>query len=110
VLKHWKSYKKDGTVRFIGNYREQNKRIVRNTPFPFPKISTVLQELEGFTSLAMALELNMGYYTISCTQTRPRFARSFFSVGQILLPTVTNGRSNFPRHFPSLNVTANGNP
>jgi hypothetical protein len=28
-----------------------------------PKISTVLQELEGFT-FATALELNMGYYTI----------------------------------------------
>jgi hypothetical protein len=32
-------------------------------PFPIPKISTVLQELEGFT-YATALDLNMGYYTI----------------------------------------------
>jgi hypothetical protein len=31
-------------------------------PFPIPKISTVLQELEGFT-FAIALDLNMGYYT-----------------------------------------------
>ena len=35
------------------------KRIVR-TPFPIPKISTVWQELEGF-SYATALDLNMGY-------------------------------------------------
>ena len=38
------------------------KRIVRR-PYPIPKISTKLQELEGFT-YAMALDLNMGYYTI----------------------------------------------
>jgi hypothetical protein len=39
-----------------------NKRIVRRS-YPIPKISTTLQELEGFT-YAMALDLNMGYYTI----------------------------------------------
>ncbi len=32
-------------------------------PFPIPKISAVLQELEGVT-YATALDLNMGYYTI----------------------------------------------
>ena len=54
--------KKDITVRTITNFRELNKRIVRR-PYPIPKISTTLQELEGFT-YAMALDLNMGYYTI----------------------------------------------
>ena len=39
-----------------------DKRIARR-PYPIPKISTTLQELEGFT-YAMALDLNMGYYTI----------------------------------------------
>ncbi len=39
-----------------------NEWIVRN-PFPIPKISTGLQELEGFM-YATALDLNMGYYTI----------------------------------------------
>ena len=52
----------DNTVRVVSDFREVNKRIVRK-PFPIPKISTVLQELEGFT-YAMALDLNMGYYTI----------------------------------------------
>ena len=41
---------------------ELNKRIVRK-PYPIPKISTTLQELEGFT-YATALDLNMGNYTI----------------------------------------------
>ena len=54
--------KKEGTVRFLTDFREVNKRIVR-TPFPVPKISTVLQEMEGFT-YATSLDLNMGYYTI----------------------------------------------
>ena len=44
------------TVRTITNFRELNKRIVRR-PYPIPKISTTLQELEGFT-YATALDLN----------------------------------------------------
>ena len=54
--------KKDMTVRTITDFRELNKRIIRK-PYPIPKISTTLQELEGFT-YATALDLNMGYYTI----------------------------------------------
>ena len=54
--------KKDKTVRFISDLREVNKRIVRK-PYPIPKISSVLQEMEGFT-FASQLDLNMGYYTI----------------------------------------------
>jgi tRNA uridine 5-carbamoylmethylation protein Kti12 len=57
--------KKDMTVRTITDFRELNKRIVRR-PYPIPKISTTLQELEGFT-YATALDLNMGYYTIRST-------------------------------------------
>jgi hypothetical protein len=53
---------KDMTVWTISDFRELNKRIVRR-PFPIPKISTTLQELEGFINV-MALDLNMGYYTI----------------------------------------------
>ena len=54
--------KKNGTVHFLSNFWEVNKRIVR-TPFLIPKISTVLQELKGF-SYSTALDLNMCYYTI----------------------------------------------
>ncbi len=49
-------------VRTISDFRELNKRIVRK-PYPIPKISTTLQELEGFT-YANTLDLNLGYYTI----------------------------------------------
>ena len=54
--------KKDMTVQTISDFRELNKRIVRQ-PYPIPKISITLQELQGFT-YATALDLNMGYYTI----------------------------------------------
>ncbi len=54
--------KKDHTLCTISDFRELNKCIVRK-PYPIPKISTTLQELEGFT-YATTLDLNMGYYTI----------------------------------------------
>jgi hypothetical protein len=40
--------KKDQTVCFLSDFWEVNKRLVRK-PFPIPKISTVLQEIEGFS-------------------------------------------------------------
>jgi hypothetical protein len=46
----------------LSNFWEVNKRLIR-TPFPTPKITTMLQEIEGF-SFATALDLNIGYYTI----------------------------------------------
>lgn len=54
--------KKEGTVRFVTDFRKVNGQIVRK-PFPIPRISDTLQQLEGFT-FATALDLNMGYYTI----------------------------------------------
>jgi hypothetical protein len=54
--------KKDGTVCTISDFKELNKCTVRK-PYPVPKISTTLQELEGFT-YTTALDLNMGYNTI----------------------------------------------
>jgi tRNA uridine 5-carbamoylmethylation protein Kti12 len=39
--------KKDMTVCNITDFWELNKRIIRR-PYPIPKISTTLQELEGF--------------------------------------------------------------
>ena len=52
--------KKDGTVRFISNFRELNKRIKRK-PYPIPNIQDMLLNLEGF-KYATSLDLNMGYY------------------------------------------------
>jgi hypothetical protein len=54
--------KKDGTVRFISDFWELNKRIKRN-PYPIPQIQDMLLNLEGF-QYATSLDLNMGYYHI----------------------------------------------
>lgn len=54
--------KKDQTVRVVSDFRRLNAMLVRK-PFPLPKISTTLMQLQGFT-FATALDLNMGYYTI----------------------------------------------
>ncbi len=54
--------KKNTTVHFLSIFWEVNKMLVRK-PFPIPKRSMVLKELEGF-SFATALDLNLGYYTI----------------------------------------------
>ena len=54
--------KKDGTVRFISDFREVNKRIKRK-PYPIPNIQDLLLKLEGF-QYGTSLDLNMGYYHI----------------------------------------------
>ena len=54
--------KKNMTVRFISEFREVNKQLKQKL-FPIPKISDILQKLQGF-QFATALDLNMGYYTI----------------------------------------------
>ncbi len=47
---------------FFSDFREVNERIVQK-PFPLPKSSADLHELEDFTFVT-ALDLNIGYYTI----------------------------------------------
>ena len=54
--------KKDSTVRFISDFRELNKLILRK-PYPIPKIQDLLLRLEGFR-YGPTLDLNMGYYHI----------------------------------------------
>ena len=54
--------KKDITVRFISDFRELNKHILRQ-PYPIPRIQYLLLRLEGFR-YGTTLDLNMGYYHI----------------------------------------------
>ncbi len=68
--------KKNRTIHFLSNFWEVTKRLIRK-PFPIPKICTVLQELEGFT-FAMALDLNMGYYTIRLDPNASRICTVIF--------------------------------
>ncbi len=64
----------------ISDFRELNKHIVRK-PYPFHKISTTLQELEGFT-YATTLDLNMGYYTIRLDRAAAKMCTIIFLWGK----------------------------
>ena len=52
--------KKDETIRFLTDFKELNKNIIRE-PFPLPKINEMIQSLGNFT-FASTLDLSMGYY------------------------------------------------
>jgi hypothetical protein len=73
--------KKNRTVHLLSNFWEVNKRLIRK-PFPIPKISMVLQELEGFT-FATALDLNMASTPLDWTLMHPESAPSSFLGGNI---------------------------
>jgi len=86
-----------GTVRFLSDLRELNKRIIRK-PYPLPKISTVLQELEGF-QYATALDLNMGYYTLRLDLTTSDMCTIIFPWGKYSYQRLPMGASNAPDVF-----------
>ena len=54
--------KKDDRVRFLTDFCRLNLMLKRK-PYPLPRISDTLQQLEGFT-YATSLDMNMGYYHI----------------------------------------------
>ena len=54
--------KKDDRIRFVSDFRRLNAKLKRK-PYPLPRISDTLQQLEGF-QYATSLDLNMGYYHI----------------------------------------------
>jgi hypothetical protein len=72
--------KKDSTMHTVSDFRKLNTHIVRK-PYRIPKISTILQELEGFT-YATALDLNMGYYTIRLNPTVSEMCTIIFPWGK----------------------------
>ena len=90
---------KNRTIRFLSNFWEVNKRLIRK-PFPIPKISTVLQELEGFT-FAMALDLNMGYYVIRLDPNASRICTIIFPWGKYSYKRLPMGIAGSPDIFQS---------
>ena len=71
-----------------------NKRLVRK-PFPLPKISTVLQELESI-SYATALDLYMGYYTIRLDNDASRICTINFPWGKYSYKRLPMGIAGSP--------------
>eukprot|EP00804_Cyclotella_cryptica_P017422 CCRYP_016645-RA/>CCRYP_016645-RA protein AED:0.11 eAED:0.11 QI:0/0/0/0.5/1/1/2/0/228 len=89
--------KNDRTVRLLTDVREENKRLVRKL-VPLPKISTVLQELEGFTC-ATTLDLNMGYYTIRLDLNSSKICTFIFPLGKYSYLRLPVGIAGWPDMF-----------
>jgi hypothetical protein len=89
--------KKDRSVRFSSDFWEVNKRLVK-TPFPIPKISMVLQEIEGFT-FATAFDLNMGYYTTRLDPDASKICTIIFPWGKYSYKQLQMGIAGSPDIF-----------
>jgi hypothetical protein len=89
--------KKDKTVCFLNDFWEVNKRLVRK-PFPVPKISTVLQEIKGF-SYAPPLDCNMGYYTIRLYPDASKICTIIFPWGKYFYKRLPMGIAGSPDIF-----------
>jgi hypothetical protein len=57
--------KPDGSLQSLADLREVNT-VIKRKPYPLPKISDMLQKLEG-SMYATSLDLNMGYYHMLLT-------------------------------------------
>jgi hypothetical protein len=88
---------KDKTVCFLSDFWEVNKRLVRK-PFTIPKISMVLQEIEGF-SYATNLDLNMGYYTIRLDPDASKICTIIFPWGKYSYKRLPLGIAGSPDFF-----------
>ena len=89
--------KKDGSVRFISDFREWNKRIKRK-PYPIPKIQDLLIRLEGFQH-ATSLDLNMGYYHIELCPDSKKLCTIVLPFGKFEYQRLPMGLCNSPDIF-----------
>jgi hypothetical protein len=70
--------KPDGSLQSLADLREVNK-VIKSKPYPLPKISDMLQKLEGFMDVT-SLDLNMGYYHMLLTPFASRLCTMGLSV------------------------------
>ena len=89
--------KSNGQVRVISDFREVNKRIERK-PWPLPKITDILLELEGFR-WATSLDLNMGYYTIRLDPDSAKVCTIIFPWGKYSYQRLPMGIAGSPDIF-----------
>jgi hypothetical protein len=89
--------KKNGTVRFITDFRKLNERIVRK-PYPIPKIQDLMLKLEGFR-YATSLDLNMGYYHIELSPDSKKLCTIVLPFGKYEYQRLPMGLCNSPDIF-----------
>jgi hypothetical protein len=92
--------KKTGDVRVLTDFRKLNEWIVRR-PHPLPKISDLLQRLEGFR-YATAIDLSMGYYHIPLDKYSQGLCGTVMPWGIYQYKVLPMGISNAPDIFQSI--------
>ena len=92
--------KKTGDVRVLTDFRKLNEWIVRR-PHPLPKISDLLQRLEGFR-YATAIDLSMGYYHIPLDKYSQGLCGTVMPWGIYQYQVLPMGISNAPDIFQSI--------
>ena len=91
--------KKDNRIRFVSDFRRLNKKIKRK-PYPLPKISDTLQQLEGF-QYATSLDMNMGYYHLKLTPEASEMCTIVTEFGKYRYKRLPMGVSCSPDIFQS---------
>ena len=89
--------KPDGSLRSLADLREVNK-VIKRKPYPLPKITDMLQKLEGFM-YATSLDLNMGYYHILLTPNARRLCTIVLPWGKYEYIRLPMGLCNSPDIF-----------
>jgi hypothetical protein len=84
--------KRDGSVRFISDFRELNK-CIKQKPYHIPLIQDILLKLEGF-KYATSLDLNMGYYHIKLVQQSRKLCTIVFPWGKYKYDSLPMGLNN----------------
>lgn len=92
--------KKTGDVRVLTDFRELNKFIKRK-PFPLPKISDLLQKLEGF-KYATAIDLSMGYYHVQLDEESQNLCSFVMPWGKYKYLRLPMGIKNSPDIFQGI--------
>jgi hypothetical protein len=92
--------KKTGDIRVVTDFRKLNEYLVRK-PYPLPKISELLQTLQGFR-YATALDLSMGYYHIPLDEASQKLCATVFPWGKYKYKRLPMGIKNSPDIFQSV--------
>ena len=92
--------KKTGDVRILTDFRQLNKHL-RRKPFPLPKISDLLQKLEGF-SFATAIDLSMGYYHVKLDKESSKLCTTILPWGKYQYLRLPMGIKNSPDIFQNI--------
>ena len=92
--------KKTGDVCILTDFCELNK-VMKRKPYPLPKISDLLQKLQGF-KYATAIDLSMGYYHVRLDEESSKLCTTILPWGKYRYLRLPMGIKNSPDIFQQL--------